>query len=152
MRYIILITIAIIGCTRNVDNIAGYEAVIGIQMSPIPKFYVSKYQINPLSSVFIKSVAEGSPAEECGIHSGDIIYAIDGENVASMTEFRNTLKGKNIVIMHVWRKGDVMTVECHPKPTTTPLSPIDELRENEFRKSSYETYFDRNSLRILSVK
>ncbi|MDY6324262.1 MAG: S1C family serine protease [Catonella sp.] len=44
--------------------------------------------------VLVDSVVAGSPAEDAGLHSSDIIYELDGENVTSMTEFTRLLNEK----------------------------------------------------------
>jgi C-terminal processing protease CtpA/Prc len=127
------------------------ERAVGIIMQSIPRYFVSTYKINPLSSVYISSVINGSPADRCGLVIGDIIYAVDGQDIPTMNDFRKSVQGKETVQLHVWRKGGFMRVRCSPIKTEQPMPLLDVDSEMKYRIESYKQYYDRESLKILSV-
>src|SRR5205823_12358285 len=42
----------------------------------------------------VSQVVEGSPAEKAGIHTGDVITAVNGQPVKSNSELRNSIRSE----------------------------------------------------------
>ena len=57
----------------------------------------------------------GSPAEEAGLESGDIVVSIDGEEVAAVEELTKILHSADIdqvITINFWRGEEQMTTEA----------------------------------------
>lgn len=71
---------------------------------------ISSYQSENLDvprGVYVDAVDEDSPAMTAGIQNGDILHALDGQEVQSMEEYASVLQGLN--------KGTRMTVNVYRK-------------------------------------
>ena len=67
----------------------------------------------------IARVDPGSPAERAGLHTGDLVVAVDGVAVRSGTQLRNTIGLTRIgsdVALTVDRKGSEYSVAVHVEP------------------------------------
>ena len=71
---------------------------------------ISSYQSENLDvprGVYVDAVDEDSPAMTAGIQNGDILHALDGQEVQSMDEYASVLQGRN--------KGTPTTVNVYRK-------------------------------------
>lgn len=71
---------------------------------------ISSYQsenLDVLRGVYVDAVDEDSPAMTAGIQNGDILHALDGQEVQSMEEYASVLQGLN--------KGTRTTVNVYRK-------------------------------------
>jgi len=90
-KTIIILMFLIIGLTGLVSGASKKEPVtkpwIGIQIGELTKNMAAKYGYNSYSGgALIHYVCPGSPAEQSGLQSGDIIVAIDGDDISSPKE------------------------------------------------------------------
>ncbi len=69
----------------------------------------------PMGSILVSDVEEGSPADDCGLETGDVITALDGQQVVSASWFRNRIAALDPgteVTLSVLREGRALTVEA----------------------------------------
>lgn len=76
------------------------SAYMGIQGKDLSEYEASSF--NMPQGVYLLAVVEGAPAEQAGLQSGDVITAVDGMDVAAMSEIKGILADKN--------PGDEITV------------------------------------------
>ena len=76
---------------------------LGITCQAISKTVTQYYKLP--AGVYVVSVEEGSAAETAGIAEGDIITAVDGTEVSSVTEFKALLKN--------YTAGDTATLSIY---------------------------------------
>lgn len=69
------------------------SAYMGIQGKDLSAYEASSF--NMPQGVYLLAVVEGAPAEQAGLQSGDVITAIDGTEVAAMSEIKGMLADKN---------------------------------------------------------
>ena len=85
--------------------VAGRPA-IGISGDSLPSYYRTYYRLP--DGVYVTSVNEGSDAKAKGIREGDIVTAINGQNISSIDEL-NTVKNQysagDEVTLTVYRSG-----------------------------------------------
>ena len=79
------------------------QGYLGISAVTIDQEYREIYGFP--TGVYIKTVYEGSPAETAGLHSGDIIYNFDGQDVSSREDLEQLIKGKSA--------GDEVTIKAY---------------------------------------
>ena len=111
--------------SASIDNIAfaiPSNTVSNIVTSIIEKGYVEKVYIGVTVSasygqrgsqnvqgVTVKSVTEGSPAEEAGIKEGDIITAVNGEKITSasgLSAWTSKSKAGDVLTLSIIRDGE----------------------------------------------
>jgi serine protease Do len=63
------------------------------------------------SGVLIEDISPGSPAEDAGLQSGDIITAVDGVIVSGMTDLQQTIRSQEVgqSITITYRRGGVQS-------------------------------------------
>ncbi|SNU05277.1 serine protease Do [Lachnospiraceae bacterium] len=66
------------------------KAYLGISGEGISREYSMIYGFP--EGIYIKKVYENSPAEKCGLHNGDILVEIDGEEVYTLEDVQKQLK------------------------------------------------------------
>ena len=91
------------------------------------------------AGAMVYSVEEGVAGEKAGLLQGDIIVGINNETVASLndlTELKNRYRAFDSVIIHVWRKGESVTLkltfdEVTPEHPTGSVSIPEEEQDPE---------------------
>ncbi len=85
---------------------------LGITCQDVDQQTASMYRI-PVG-VYVTSVTEGSAAEKAGLQTGDVITAVDGEDITSITEL-NALKNQHsagdTIEVTFTRSGESQTVD-----------------------------------------
>ena len=77
---------------------------IGISMVDANnRSYASKYGISPRNGVIVESASAGSPAEKAGLTTGDVIIAINNDEIVSVASLRYTL--------YKYKSGDTITIK-----------------------------------------
>ncbi|NLP05702.1 Do family serine endopeptidase [Candidatus Fermentibacteria bacterium] len=87
---------------------------LGIMLQEVNSGLAGEFSA-PMGSVLVSDVEEGSPAEDCGLRTGDVITAIDGQQVTSASWFRNRIAAMDPgtkVTLSVLREGRTLTVEA----------------------------------------
>ena len=65
------------------------SAYLGVTVKNITSEYAEG--LNMPEGVYVYSVSEGSPAEKCGLLTGDIIVGIDGNDISSSTDLQSKI-------------------------------------------------------------
>ncbi len=89
------------------------------QSVPITKPKLGVYLVEEENGVTVSLVTPGSPAEKHDIFSGDIIKALDGEEVKEIYDIVYTLSLKEFndtVLVSVYRDGDDLEIEVKLTP------------------------------------
>ncbi len=60
------------------------EGYLGIEMTEVNKQNIAKYGLSTVRGVAVEKVVENSPAQQAGVQNGDVIVAINGEEVSSI--------------------------------------------------------------------
>ena len=85
---------------------------LGITVGPITEQAAEHYDLP--NGLYVSAVAVGSDAAEKGIHIGDIIVALNGEDVYSSEDIlkvRNELEVGDSMHFTIWREGKVFDVD-----------------------------------------
>jgi serine protease Do len=88
----------------------GYLGLYGQDITPD---MTQLLKVEKGAGVLVADVENGSPADEAGLQSGDIIQEIDGKKITSYDQFRNevaTLKPGTKVRLNVLREGKSMEI------------------------------------------
>jgi serine protease Do len=83
--------------------------------------------------VLVEEVTKESPAYQCGIKSGDLIFECDGKKISNSTELRKIVTGIPVgstVKIGLWRKQEKINVEIK----TAKLSSLNKGRKCPFRE------------------
>jgi serine protease Do/serine protease DegQ len=62
------------------------------------------------AGVLVKSVQEGSPAAQGGLHTNDVILGVGRNAVSDLKSFREAAKGAALLVLKVRRNGDVILI------------------------------------------
>lgn len=85
---------------------------LGITVGPITEQAAEHYDLP--NGLYVSAVAVGSDAAEKGIHIGDIIVALNGEEVYSSEDIlkvRNELEVGDSMHFTIWREGKIFDVD-----------------------------------------
>ena len=63
--------------------------------------------------VLVTSLEPGSAAGSAGVRVGDVIVAVDGENVAGGMQLRHRMRGSGPMILSIWRDGETREITVH---------------------------------------
>jgi serine protease Do len=94
------------------------HARLGIAISDLTPDVRQQLQLgSDVQGVAVAQVQPGSPAEDAGLSSGDVILEVDRKPVTSAEQFRNELKdlpaGKDM-LLRVWANGGTTFRVVHP--------------------------------------
>ena len=67
------------------------KAFVGAEVAEVTEEIARKESLNDLNGVFVKSVKQGSAANESGLESGDVIITLNGKQVNSKASFDELL-------------------------------------------------------------
>lgn len=108
---------------------------LGVYIQDIDSNLTKALGLPSQDGALVSSVSEGSPADAAGIESGDVILAIDGQEVRNVTQLRNEVASRSpgsTPELKVWRDGDERTI-------TVELGELPEEQASpEMRKSSLD--------------
>ena len=89
------------------------RVMLGVTMQAIDEEIAKDLKLSSMNGVYIKEVVKGSAAEKGGIREGDVLIAIDGTSLKSMTEVQakvNSYRPGDKAVVTVVREGE--TVDC----------------------------------------
>lgn len=100
------------GFNFDFGNLWG-RPMLGVQLSEITDELREHLGGEPGVGILVSKVIEGSAAEDAGIEVGDLIVAVDGENVAGADNIREGLKNKTgqTFDVEVIRDGRPVTID-----------------------------------------
>jgi regulator of sigma E protease len=84
---------------------------------PDDRFEIGSIGVLPDTHPYVDSVTAGSPAEEAGLRSGDVIVAVDGKRMTFQQELREAIAenaGRPLTI-ELLRDGQALTVSATPR-------------------------------------
>jgi serine protease Do len=102
---------------------------LGVMISDIDSSKAKLYGID--HGVLVNKVQKGSAAEKAGIKPGDIIVAVDGEEVKNGGELRNKIAFKgagSIVTLKVYRNGEYITLKAKLKALKAKKEKIENVK------------------------
>jgi len=154
------------GSSASVDNIGfaiPINSAMNIAQSIIEKGYISKSYIGVSvksvstdatsygvpAGIYIGSVSENGPAQKAGIESGDIVTAINGENITDTTSFVNTIQGMDVgttVKLTVYRNGDYLEVEVVTEEYQQSALPQQTEEQSNNQAQSYNSEMGGNGM------
>jgi len=84
---------------------------IGITVGAIPKNAMDHYELP--EGLYVSAVSDGSDAKDKGIQPGDIITAVNGNEVRTTEEIsriKDELEVGDTMTMSIWRNGESMEI------------------------------------------
>ena len=94
----------------------GYLGISGAP-TPIGRGLAGALGLDALQGVRVVEVVRGSPADQAGLRSGDILVRLDGETLGSLSDLQRTLDARSIgreVEAHVVRRGELRVLRIVP--------------------------------------
>jgi membrane-associated protease RseP (regulator of RpoE activity) len=70
------------------------RAVLGVQLVEMTPELREHLGAEENTGVLVSKVLQGTPAENAGVHVGDLIVAVDGEEISNSVDLRRALQGK----------------------------------------------------------
>ena len=92
------------GAIEFIDVLGGRRAYLGVTLVDLTSELREHYGTPKDAGVLVGSVEDGSPADKAGLKVGDIITAIDGEEIDSSFGLRKALREK--------KDGDSVRIEA----------------------------------------
>lgn len=86
---------------------------IGVTIQDVDENAAKALGLKEQSGALIGSVLENEPAQKAGLKDGDVILAVDGENVEDSAALLRAIAGKtpgSNAVLKVWRDGKTMDV------------------------------------------
>lgn len=120
---------------HNPDN---RRPMLGIEMTPVPLNVQEQQALSPNQGVYVQSIFNGTAAQSMGLRPGDVVLAVNGAPIGSMTDLRNEVALNQVgdpVEVTVQRQGQQTTTtgQFQPWPSNIPYEPIDPAMEQRFR-------------------
>ena len=112
--------------------------MLGVEMTPVPANIQDREGLTPYQGVLVQSVYENTAASGAGVRPGDVILAINGAPITSMTDLRNEMGLTGIgdpVKIKVTRNGQTAEIQSQVKewPANIPYEKLDAAAERRFR-------------------
>lgn len=100
--------------------------MLGATLADVTDDLVSEYDLSVDAGVYVESVDEGGAADAAGIQAGDVIVAVDGQEISSLEELEEALaeaEAGDTVEIEVNRDGESLTftVELDEDTSATSL-------------------------------
>ncbi len=97
---------------KKIEIIVGDGAWLGVRMTNLSEKLAEAMDLDDDDGVLIEEVVEDSPAEEAGLEDGDVVIAMDGEDIddsADLVRFVGDSEPGDEVEVQVVRDGKVRT-------------------------------------------
>lgn len=104
-------------------SFSGDGGYLGVQTVEVNKDNYSKYGLSSVRGVAIEKVIEGSPAANAGLRDGDVIIAVNGDEVASsrkLTRLITEIDPDHTAKIKVLRNGDQQEITATLGKRPTP--------------------------------
>jgi predicted metalloprotease with PDZ domain len=88
--------------------------LLGVQVTDLTEELREHFGADPDTGLLIAKVYEGSPAEDAGVETGDVIVAVDGRAIEESSDIERALKRRedDIVEVEVIRDGRSVTLDA----------------------------------------
>ena len=138
------------------------RAKLGVTMQQVTEDIQKEMKLSSLDGVYIVEVSDGSSADKAGIKKGDVLVAIDGAKVTSMSfvqEKVNSYRPGDKATLTIIRNGDRKDVEVEFQGTVDETGTVAEdgsiaFYGSKIQKASKETLARlglKNGVEIVSV-
>ena len=90
------------------------HAFLGVQGQTVEPEVAELYGLPVSEGAVIAGIGEGTPADEAGLNRGDIVVAVDGEEIASMEQLAGVVRNHrpgDVVELTVIRSGDELELQ-----------------------------------------
>lgn len=114
------------------------RAMLGVNMAPPSAGTQQRNGTDPATGVEVNTVYPNTAADRMGLQPGDLIVAINGGDIGSMSDLRNEVALAGVggeVAVTVLRNGTVVQPSntLGEWPKNVPFQPIDDAAERRFR-------------------
>jgi len=106
------------GSTGSEDNTPAAERKLGMTVRAITPEIAEQLGLEETKGVVVTQVEPGSPADDAGLQSGDMILKINGRDIRSMSDYSAAMKGvtgKETVLMRVKSGNTARIVVIKPQ-------------------------------------
>jgi S1-C subfamily serine protease len=104
------------------------ETAVGFHVKEITPNLARAHRLPSTTGAFVTFVANGSPASEAGLRTGDVIVRVEEANVAGLDEFRKAIAGvdpKRRFLVRARRGEEIRYVLIVPRASASDDSPAD---------------------------
>ncbi len=120
------------------NAVANQRPMLGLEMSPVPTNIQDREGIDAHQGVLAQSVYPDTAASNMGIQREDVVMAVNGQPISSMTDMRNEVGLTSVgdpIDVQVSRNGQILNLnsEVRPWPATIPYEKLDAAAEKRFR-------------------
>jgi len=122
-------------------SVEGSRSFLGVQTVDLTPELRRHFGVPPEAGVLVAKVVEESPAAESGLQVGDIISAVDGDDITSPSELARTighLDSGEVIDLEVWREGQIRNVQSTLVERQGPRVDIRQFRLPEGRLADRE--------------
>ena len=119
------------------------HAYIGLSMQTVNAQNAQQYHLSVNQGAYVAEVAEGSPAEAAGLQEGDIVIALDGEDITSADGMILAVRGHKIgeTVEIVYMRGsEQMTAEV----TFSDDAELQKLQQQELEQQKQQLQQDES--------
>jgi len=112
--------------------------MLGVEMTPVPISVQEKENLQPGQGVLVQSIFNDTAAQSMHLQPGDVVLAVNGQPIGSMTDLRNEVglnqPGDPIDVTYQ-RSGQqyLGSSIIKPWPSNIPREPIDPAMEKQFQ-------------------
>src|SRR5262249_38217598 len=123
---------------------------LGINMQPLSRDLADYWGIDSSGGVILGGVLEGSPAAEAGLHPGDVILSVDGEDLPIretkdlplMQRRIRTAGADRDIPLRVWREGTLRDITVRLRASPTTIATAEEYENEDFGVTVRELTYD----------
>ena len=97
---------------------------LGVRIQEVNAEVANEVGLDEIRGVYIAGVRSGAAADRAGLREGDVVEAVDGEQVDAANQLQSAVamhRPGEVVSLRVWRDGDVETVEVTLMGENTPV-------------------------------
>jgi hypothetical protein len=125
----------------HLENMKGNRSFLGVQTVDLTPELREHFGVPRDVGVLVARIVEESPAAQSDLEVGDIISAVDGEDVTSPADLARTIAqhdSGDAVDLEIWREGRVHNVQSTLAQRERPWIDIRELHLPEVRLEGWE--------------
>jgi len=122
-------------------TVAGSRSFLGVQTVDLTPELREHFGVPRQAGVLVAKIVEDSPAAESDLQVGDIITAVDGDEIVSPSDLARAVghhESGEVVDLEVWRQGKVRSVSSSLVERVGPSVDIRQFRLPERRLERWE--------------